>query len=241
MAQADWTELTGSLSAASLARGVTAGVVPPAGGGAIVYGFNSLAGVTGSAGLYVDLADFNPTASGASITAAIQRGTGSGTTGFSPLIFVCGQGNAVTDTGYLLGLSDAEPARLVLRKGAIGGGIPDLTPDPTVNGNLLATTATYAKGEWVHARLDAIVNDNGDVVLQVFTSDLDVNDVDAPSWSVPAGMEGPLEDVTGFVDDVLQVATGSAPFLSGYAGFAFYVNGSARRGYVDHVTLARQL
>lgn len=242
MAESDWDLLDNSVSDVSIARGVTAGITPA--GGTFAYGFNTLTSVVGSVGLKVNAVDFDPMAKGGQITGAVQRGAGPADTGFVPMLFLCLGGTDVTDQGYLLGLSNAEPARIILRKGGISGGIPDLTPNPTANGNLLASTETFAKGTWVHLRLDAIVNDNGDVVLKVFQNDLDANPVTAPVWVTPAGMQGPQSpSIVGFVDDALQVNTGSAPFLAGRAGFATAITtgGPARRCFFDHLTVARQV
>jgi hypothetical protein len=242
MAQSNFTVLDNSLSISSIARGPIVGVDKPNGGGNFVHGFNSLTAVNGSSGLYVNNINFSPITSGGQITAAISRGLGPADTGISVFAFFCLQGTDVADQGYLLGLSDNEPSRIILRKGTINGGIPDLTPDPTVNGNLMASTTTYSKGEWVHLRLDVIVNTNGEVILQVFQNDLEANPVTTPIWEVPEGMDGPFSpEITGFVDDPLQINSGSAPLLSGRAGMAVSINGAARRGFFDEITLARKI
>lgn len=44
---------------------------------------------------------------------------------FSLFMFLSCQGNPVNDAAYLLGLSDDDPHRIVLRKGAVAVGIPD--------------------------------------------------------------------------------------------------------------------
>jgi hypothetical protein len=123
----------------------------------------------------------------------------------------------------------------VLKKGTIVTGLPDLAPDAPANGILRRSTKTVALGEWLHLRFDMVVNDTGDVVLKIFENDLDVNPLgSAPSWVAITGMDD-------FIDDNLQVATGSAPFTSGRAGKAFFTEDVTRRGYFDHVTLERQL
>jgi hypothetical protein len=246
MAQADWNVLNNTIPQASVERGSTSGIPRPNGGGQFVYGFNSLQSIAnGASAQYLNLTDFNPTAKGARIAAAIQRGLGANDTGFSAWVYVCLQSNDTNDVGYMLGLSDASPSRLILRKGVLSSGIPDDTPDPAENGNLLASTNTYARGTWVHVQLTAIVQDNGDVVLTAETNDLDANAVTAPVWTTPGGMEGPQDGVadgpiTGFVDDALQVNTGTAPLVSGFMGFGMAVNGAARRSFFDHITAARQ-
>ena len=242
MSQADWTDLTNSLPAASVVSGVTAGIVKPNGGGSFVYGFNSLAIVAGVSALHNNQVNFVPMAKGGSIRAAMKRGLSGGPTGFAPMMFIGLQGGAVTDAGYLLGLGDADPANIILRKAVLTGGLPNDAANPPTNANLLRSTNTIANDVWVHLRLDMILQGTGDVLLQVFENDLGTNPVTAPVWTTPAGMEGPQSpSITGFVDDALGVNTGSAPFTSGRAGMAFEVSDVTRRAFFDHIEVARQL
>jgi hypothetical protein len=234
MASADWTIMTDSLNISTVDRGVTFGIARPNGGGNFVYGFNSLVVATGAVGLFTNQANFAPMAKGVSITAAIQRGVSGGPEGFAPFIFACGQGPSVNDNAYILGLGDDDPHHIVLKKGVISTGLPDLVPDAPNNGILLRSTDSYDPGTWLHIRLDVVVNLNGDVLLQCYENDLTVNAVTSPSFSSIPGM-------TQFIDDTLQVASGSAPYVSGRGGFGFYVEDVTRRGYIDHLTVARQL
>jgi len=242
MAQAEWTVLTDSLPTASVARGVTSGIVKPNGGGNFVYGFNSLAIVNGAVGLHNNQVNFAPMASGGSVRGAVKRGASGGTSGFAPFLFIGLQGPSVNDIGYLLGLSDAEPAHISLRKGSIVTGLPDGGAVPAVSPNILMrSTETFENETWVHLRLDMIVQGTGDVLLQVFESDLGANPVTAPVWLQIAGMEGPQSPtIDGFVDDALGVNTGSAPLTSGRAGMGFRVQDVTRRGFFDHLEVARQ-
>ena len=245
MSEADWTTCADSLATGTLKDGVTAGIVPPSGGGSFVHGFNSLALVTGARARFTNQVDFAPMALGGSIRGVIQRGPSGGATGFSPFLFIGAQGSSVNDLAYLIGLSDAEPSKIVLKKGAISAGVPDAAPDPAANGILLRSTRDVAIGEWVHIRLDMIVNTNGDVILPVFENDLGTNPLGtAPDWQPVAGMEGPLSDaenpIDGFIDDALAVASGSAPLTSGRAGFGMHVSDVTRRGYFDHIEVLRQ-
>ncbi|WP_228565163.1 hypothetical protein [Myxococcus sp. AB036A] len=77
------------------------GIARPPGGGSFLYAFNSLAAVERAVGLFANLASFAPTAKGGSIRGVVQRGLGGGTTGFSPFLFLCCQGNSVNDSAYL--------------------------------------------------------------------------------------------------------------------------------------------
>lgn len=235
MAEADWTELNDSLSSGSVVRGVTAGFTPPPGGGSFVYGFNSLDTSIGAVGFFVNLVDFAPMAKGGRVTGCIKRSASGGPTGFSAFLFIGLQGPSVNDEGYLLGLSDADPSRIVLRKGAISAGLPDLAP-ASGNGILRRSTTSVDidADEWVHLRLDMIFNDVGDVRLQVFQNDLVANPLGgAPVWAAIPGM-------AEFVDDALGVNSGSAPFPSGRAGYAFRTSDVTRRAQFDHIEIRRQ-
>ena len=72
MAQAEWSTLTDSLGAPSVARGVTSGVAKPNGGGNFVFGFHSLAIVDGAVALHNNQVDFAPMALGGSVRGAIK-------------------------------------------------------------------------------------------------------------------------------------------------------------------------
>lgn len=233
MAEADWTFLTGSLSSAEVARGVTAGITPPNGGGNFVYGFHSLDVTPGAVGLFVNLTNFAPMSKGGSIRGALRRGLSGGPLNFSPMLFIGLGGSATTSSGYLLGLMDGNPSRIVLRKGSIDGGIPDAAVG--ASGVLRRSVDAVAVDEWVHLRLDMIANLNGDVRLQVYRNDLAAHPIGtSPSWEAVAGM-------AEFVDDALQVNSGSAPYTSGRAGFAFRTADVTRRAYVDQLECYRQL
>jgi hypothetical protein len=230
MAEADWTYLNDGLDIATVDRGVTAGIDAPPGGGNFLFAFNSLAAVDGGVAVFANLVDFAPMAKGASIRGCIQRGPGGGPTGFSPFLFLCCQGNSVNDSAYLLGLSDDDPHRIILRKGAVVTGLPD--SDGT--GVLLASGESFVQSTWLHLRLDVIVNDNGDVVLKVFDNDLDNQPLGvAPDWQPVSGM-------AEFIDDHLGINSGTQPLTSGRGGFGFAVSDVTRRGFFDHIELLRQ-
>lgn len=232
MAESDWTFMTNGLSASNVDRGVTNGIARPNGGGSFVYGFNSLTNTPGAVALYANQVNFAPMAKGGSIRGAIKRGSSGGPTSFSPFLFIGAQGVDVNDEAYLLGLSDDDPHRIVLVKGPISTGVPDDAPGD--GGVLLRSTQTYSNDTWLHLRLDMIVNANGDVILQCFASDLDANAVTAPVWTAIPG-------ATEFIDDGLNINSGSAPFTSGRAGMGFTTGDTTRRAFFDHIELHRQL
>jgi len=234
MAETDWTELSGSLAQAVIVRGATTGDDKPNGGGNFVFGFNSLAIDEGAAGLYVNKDKFNPlkndalAPTGGSIRGAIKRRTSGGTPqiNFAPMFFINLQGNATNETGYLLGLEDSDPHRIVLRKGSPIGGMSQTNA-------LRISDESFQPNTWLHLRLDSIFNSNGDVILKVFRNDLTVNSVTNPSWQTVPGMD----DV---VDDVLGVNSGSIPLSGGFVGFAFFSKDLQKRGSFDQIETLRQ-
>jgi hypothetical protein len=235
MAETDWIEMANSLDANTIARGVTAGTTKPQSnpGNDFVYGWNSLLSTEGAHGLYVDQPSYNPlqndalNPTGGSVRAAIKRGVGGGgalNVGFAPMIAINLQAADVEAQGYLLGLEDADPARIVLVKGAPRAGLPTATA-------LRISSSAFQADTWVHLRLDAIFNANGDVVLNVFQSS--GTNVETPNWQPIAGMDS-------YIDDAIAVNTGSLPLSGGFVGYAFYTNDLQKRAYIDHVEVLRQ-
>lgn len=232
MAESDWTILTGSIDAGSLARGVSSGFTPPSGGGSFVYGFNTLDTTEGAIGLFTNQANFAPMAKGGSVRGAVKRGVGGGPLNFAPFLFVGLQGSTVGDSGYLLGLGDSDPHRIILRKGKISDGLPDAAIG--ASGVLRKSSASYPVDTWLHLRLDMIVNLNGDVVLNCYANDLGANPVSAPVWV-------PVDGMASFIDDALGVNSGSAPFTSGRGGFGMWTKDVTRRAFFDQLEVQRQL
>jgi len=232
VAASDWTSLPDGLDAVSLKRGVTTGVARANGGGNFCFAWNSTVATAGTAGLYAAQANFAPMAKGGSIRGAIQRGAGGGPLNFAPFLFIGLASPSVGANGYLLGLDDDDPHRVVLRKGALNVGLPAVSIG--TQGILLQGTETFLNATWLHIRLDMIVNTNGDVILQCFRNDLTQNPVTTPVWN-------PLAGANQFIDDALGINSGSAPYTSGYAGFGFATKDVTRRGYQDHIEVLRQL
>ncbi len=233
MAETDWTYLNDGLDAAAVDRGVTTGIARPPGGGNFVFGLNSLATAQGAVGLFTNQASFAPMAKGGSVRGAIQRGLSGGPLNFAPFLFVGLQGPSVNDLGYLLGLGDGDPHHIVLRKGGLSGGLPDIPPGTL--GVLRRSSGTFMPATWLHLRLDMVVNLNGDVLLQVFQNDLVAHPLgSAPSWVAVPGMDE-------FIDDALGINSGSQPFTSGRGGFGFFTKDVTRRGFFDQVEVYRQL
>lgn len=235
MAQSNWDFFTSGVAASAVSRGVTNGIARPSGGGNFVYGFNSLDNNANVVALHINQVNFSPMASGVRLSGAMKRGVSGGSTGWAGFLIAGAQGPDVADDCYVLGLADGDPSNLILRKGKVNEGVPDnAVGDPATLGTLLRSTETFAIDTWIHVRLDMIVNGTGDVILKVYENDLDVNPVTAPVWVPVPGMEN-------FVDDALQVNTGSAPHTSGRAGKGYISSASQRRSFFDHTEFARQL
>jgi len=229
VASSDWSAISDITSSASIARGpVTDAVVsPPNGGDDFVYAIHSLTATAGVVAFYSALTNFTPMMKGGDITSALFK-SGSLCAAF---IFCCLNGQASTNSAYMLGLSSDEQAHIVLRKGQMAGGLPDVAPG--TSGVLRRSAATFAPDTWVHLKLEVISEPGGDVVINVYQNDLTLHTVDSPVWEVIAGM-------SSFTDDALQVNTGSAPITSGRIGFGSVSAEINRIAAFDEVTTARQ-
>jgi hypothetical protein len=233
MAETDWTFLNDGLDAAAVDRGVTTGIARPPGGGNFVYGMNSLSTAQGAVALFSNQVNFAPMQKGGSVRGAVQRGLSGGPLNFAPFLFIGLEGPSVNDVGYLLGPADGDPHHIALRKGALSAGLADVPPG--TEGILRRSTATFGPGTWLHLRLDMVVNENGDVLLQVFQNDLVAHPLGgAPAWAAVPGMDT-------FIDDALGINSGTAPLTSGRAGFGLFTKDVTRRGFFDQLEVYRQL
>lgn len=229
MAEADFTQLGDNLDDATVKRAPTLAFTPPTGGGSVVFGMASKNTNAGVVGFFTNQANFAPAALGGSVRCAIQRYGGGGATNFAPFIFIGLGGTDSTDEGYILGLSDASPSYISLRKGALSGGLPASAPG--VNGILARSTVTIEQQNWCHLRLDMIANPNGDVVLNCYRN---VASVASPTWQGIAGL-------SQYIDDALGVKSGSLPFTSGRMGFASYFADVSRTVLFDRIECLRQI
>jgi hypothetical protein len=231
MSAEDWADLDDSL--VGVEKGATNGLGVPNGGGTQIYAFNSMdAEQIGAAGLRCVIADFQPMSSGGRISGCIKRLQSGANTGFSPLFYLASGGMSVADNAYLLGLEDADPYRIVLRKATIQSGIPQ-----TAEGNYLARSSSQfnmSDDLWHHLRLDVIVQPSGAVTLEVAQNNLTANPCTSPIWESIPGM-------AQFVDDAVGANTGTLPLIGGYAGFATaYSQSIATRGGFDQIQILRQ-
>ncbi len=242
MAESDWTVVANSLGTGDVLRGSTAGQTPPSEGGLFTHGFKSITSNAGAVALFTNQATFAPMTSGGRISGALKRGPSTGNIGWSHFLYMSLQSDDVGAVCYMLGLSDASPSKIILRKGIMSEGFPAETIDPTVNGVLAIGAASIAEDTWIHLRLDAVENTNGDVSLSVFQNDIDANGVDTNPVFLPiTGMDS-VSPGSGaaFIDDVLGVNTGSLPLIGGRAGFGFEVSDTDRAAFFDHIEIARQ-
>lgn len=248
MARDDWSVLSGSADGtgwggSTILRDATFGVDPPNGGSPGVFGINSREPVDACVGIYTTLATFSPTPSGARIEGCIQRGVSGGPQGFSQFLFGNLSGSNVADVGYLLGIEDQTPGRIVLVKGSPNVGIPN----DGLNTKVLRTSSeTISQGKWIHLRMDLIVQGSGDVVIRCYQNDVEAHPLDIPSswvW-VPIvfddGWSSQFEDGY-FIDDVVGVNSGSVPIQAGFAGFASKLTEAARRSYFDNLQITKQV
>lgn len=226
MASTNWDPTSDAPSTSLIRRGAVAGVGVPNGGGNFAYAINAFTSNAGFFGLYETDAGFDPLTKGGSISGAIRRlaGAPAGTqpTGPAPMLFCCLQGTASTALAYMLGLSASDPSRIVLRKGRLIDGLPNVEVGPAF-GVLARGNKTFDLGAWAQLRLDVQVNLNGDSVVNCYMSELAANEVTAPIWIPIPGF--PAADVvTGaqFVDDAAGVNTGSVPLAAGRLGFGHF-------------------
>lgn len=237
MASNDWVVATSSLGGTDVAKGVTKGLTPPNGGGSFVYAMNALTATVGAVALYASPqnpnTNFNPLVKGCDINGALQRGVANGNTGYAAFLFALAQGTAVTDLAYILGLSDGDPSHIELRKGTINTGLPDEAPGGA-NKVLARSSTTFSPGTWVHLRLEAVCNANGDVVLNCYQNDLTANLVTAPVWTAIPG-------IAQFIDDATGINSGSVPYIGGRAGFGGTFSGATRRAFFDQIALLKQV
>lgn len=124
MSAANWVEVPNSLAVGAVDRGVIYTQSPPSGGGNHVFGFHTVADdVPGAIAFRSDVTDFNPMTLGGMISSAMKRGRSAISGGFAPFIFQGLDLDDIDGTAYMLGLEDAEPSRVLLRRGILSDGL----------------------------------------------------------------------------------------------------------------------
>jgi len=230
MAQADWERLTlNTIDESDISQGIStdASFSPPH--GSTCFGFHVLSPVTGVAGYVTSLADYGPitNSKGGTVIACMRKYVKN--RGYAPVIFFVNGKDVSSAKGYILGLSEGYPYKIVLRKGLLIGGL-----DETSDGLLGASEASYDDNDWHNLLLVVTVNLHGDVVVRV-RKDADPPTPTGPSWSAVNG----IDDV---IDDVLGAVTGDLPITGDfYAGFGHYNSGeSGRLSLFDYFRVSRQ-
>ena len=233
MASVDWTTLTNSVSDGVAAHGVSAPFDNMEGGSDYFYAFHSSTStVLGGMGKYSNVAagDFDL---GSSVSGAVVRRASAGSTGYSVFIFTCLGGSdasvSATNYAYLLGLSNADPSHIVLAKSTISSGIPDGAPGTL--GILAKSSGIVDLNQWVHLKLEAIAQSNGDVILRCYRSMANLDE--APSWEA-------IEGIDEFIDDITKINSGSLPLDAGRPGFGFSYAAQNRVAAVSNLQISRQ-
>lgn len=228
MASSDFLDLNDIVTDGVARSGVTAGLPSGPGIGPEIFAFNSaqsasvgcIAKKYANGGITFDF--------GSSVSAAMVRYTGQNQNGHSVFVFAALNGISTGDSAdqpcYMLGLADGAPGHIVLAKNTPNVGLLDGTPGNF--GILRKSAEPVALGTWVHLRLEAYSQTNGDVFLRCYrnaNSDFSV----APDWQPIIGMDE-------FVDDITQVNTGSATLTAGPVGFGFKFAAPSLAGAIDH-------
>lgn len=240
MASSDFSTPTGVLTSGDCRFLVTTGTTKPAGGGNFCRVAHSITNAPGVVAAYNNQAGFAPTSSGAEVTAALCRFTSAGADNFSVFLFAALQSTSVLADAYMLGISAGNPAHLELRKGPLSVGLPDEVPLGE-NMILRRSTSLIELDEWVHLKLEVVVQPFGDVYVNAYRSDLGAHDVTDPLWEEIPGMELDYNDLAvSFIDDTLGINTGSLPLIGGRMGYGVRVDEAARRAGIDHYRALRQ-
>lgn len=240
MSASNWQIAVGSLSHSDTPLKVTTGMPRPSGGENFCRVAHSLTNAAGAVASYITQVGFAPMTSGCDASSALVRYPSGGDTDWSCFVFNSLAGTSVNDTCYMLGLTDSSPSRIALRKGALVVGLPDEEP-MGASGILAIGTVPVPIGQWVHLRLEVVVQPFGDVYLNCYQNDLALHSVQAPIWEPIPGMELDFMGLAvSFIDDGLGINTGSLPYVGGRAGIGVRVDDVTRRAGFDHQRIKRQ-
>lgn len=243
MAESDFALGADALSSsATTANPVTSAVValPNGNDGDFVLGIHSITNDPGVVFYYSTSASFAPAAKGGTVHLALQKGASAGDDKHSPFIFLGLGGTGSTSRAYMLGLDEGATPRLALRKGSLAAGLPAVAPGS--QGVLRRSSSTFSIGAWLHLRLDAILQPNGDVTLKVFQSDLGAHSIQSPVWTAVTGMADFTDDAGGINSSLLGITgTESLPLTSGRMGWGTKVADANRNSYFARVGPERQI
>jgi hypothetical protein len=246
MAQSDWTPPSNVLTSSNVLRVETAAFTPPNGGGSFVQAYKSISVGSGVMALFYTGTGFAPTgATKAGLArAAMKRATSGGASGWAPFVFVSLSGTDVADTAYLLGIGDASPGHLILRKGPLNAGLPDVAPGTAGSGVIWRSDESVSIDEWAHIQLMVAGNANGDAVISIWRSNLSTSTLSSPTMVLVPGRRvaqvGGLVADTGITDDGAGILTGSPAYASGRLGYGCYFSDVARVAMFDGIYLEAQ-
>lgn len=124
MAEANFALVANGLTIAQVDSGVIHTEDPPAGGGNFVFAFNTIVASAPGAQAYRSVVPgFNPLLIGGRVSATLKRGLVAASSGFEPFLFIGLATDDVDDFAYCVGLEEAQPARVLLRRGLLSEGI----------------------------------------------------------------------------------------------------------------------
>jgi len=238
MAQADWTNLTGTaLGTSDINRGVSSAFTLVPSAGTYCYALRSATSTTGFGGKYCNLVDFTPftgSRKGGSIRCLMKRYASGGN--YAPIMGLVKGTDPTTNEGYMLGLSAASSYQVVLKKGAMASGLSASASDVLGASDTAYTDVGDAAAHWFHLRMDVLVNPHGEVVINV-KQNLNVHTY-GPLASV---VWDDIDGIDQFIDDPAGVFSGSAPHLDGfYAVFGMYSAAAGSVALFDHIEVFRQ-
>jgi hypothetical protein len=242
MSSQDWLDMNNNLELGTVARGASIGFTAPSGGEPSVYAMHCLDGTAiGAVALHCNISNYSPLLSGGRVEMCIKRRAGASNTGFSPFIYIGCVGDDVNDFAYVLGLEDADPYRIVLRKGSLTAGIPAASEGQYFRRS--SSQYQISQDLWHHIRLDMIVQPTGDVSLACYENDLSVNNCTSPIWQEINGMPVFVDDVAGInSSEAMNLADGQEiPLSGGYVGFGCnFQEQVSTRALFDHFHTRRQ-
>lgn len=239
MAPTDFTEPTNVLTSSIVTRVETAAFAAPYGGGAFVQAFRSTNVGTGVVAFFYNGDGFAPTPANKAGVArmALKRATSGGPTGWAPFVFVGLSGTDVSSSAYILGIGDASPGHLVLRKGPLNGGCPDVAPGTAGSGVLWRSDEVVQIDEWAHIQLMVAGNANGDAVISIYRNNLALHSITSPTMTLVPGQRiavgGEIVQDTGLIDDGAGILTGTPALTNGRFGYGCYFDDVARVALVD--------
>lgn len=219
--------MAGNLDTSAVSYGKTteASFSPPEGSECL--GFHSLDNVSGFTGLTLNVSGFNPIAGhkGGIFYAILKKQIPQ--YGGAPVVGFVDSPSAQGGSGYLLGLSEEAPSRIILRKGTLGSGM-----SISGTGVLRLSDESFLDATWVELALYLTVNLQGDIALRIRRRD----PVIAGTWSAVPGM-------ADIVDDIIGKASGSVPVEGDFFPvFGHYNSGqSGRVSLFDYMRVSRQL